>query len=71
MERSRLDQVKNKILEKVKKKKVARENSRDRRDSISSLGSAKRGGGDQDESECSRQKTDFDSLLVLPSIKIQ
>ena len=38
-ERGRLDKVRNKILEKVKVKKVARIQSRERRDSIGSISS--------------------------------
>ena len=66
-ERSRLDQVKNKILDRVKQKKTVRQQSRERRNSISSVGStaSKRGSVDRAGGDQSRVKVDK-ALPVLP-----
>ena len=63
-ERSRLNQVKNKILEKVKNKKLNRVRSRERRDSISSLSSvgSKRGNGECAGGDPTRLKLESSSL---------
>ena len=64
-ERERLDQIKNKILEKVKQRKDVR---RERRESISSVGSmdSKRGNGDSAGGDSSRVKVDVCSSLPIP-----
>ena len=74
-ERGRLNKVRNKILEKVKVKKVARIQSRKRMDSIGSISSigsqgTKRANRDQGGVESARPKTDFGSSLPLPVNKI-
>ena len=62
MEINRLNEVKNKILEKVKNKKVQR-SRRDSTSSVSSVGSQKRVGDESLESEASRPKTEQNSRL--------
>ena len=64
-ELERLEQVRNKILERVKQKKAGRHG---RRDSISSVGStgSKRGNGEQVGGDQSRLKFDQSSSLPLP-----
>ena len=64
-ELERLEQVRNKILERVKQKKSGRHG---RRDSISSVGStgSKRGNGEQVGGDQSRLKFDQSSSLPLP-----
>ena len=68
-ERSMLNQVKNKILERVKDNQSVRQQSRDRRDSISSVGStaSKRGCSDLDGGDLSRIKGDDRSSAPIPN----
>ena len=62
VEINRLNQVKNKILEKVKYKKVQR-SRKDSTSSVSSVGSQKGVGDESLESEASRPKTEHSSRL--------
>ena len=68
-ERSRLNQVRNKILDKVKNKKMSRQASRERRESMSSVGSAskKRTSGCGTGGDSSRLKNDS-SVSCLPKL---
>ena len=68
-ERSRLDQVKNKILDRVNQKKTVRQQGRERRNSISSVGStaSKRGSVDQAGADQSRVKVDTAPPVLPPS----
>ena len=71
-EQLKLTQVRNKILEKVKSRKMEREKSRERRNSVSSVRStsSKRSSGDMAGGEHkSRRTTNAESSLPLP-IKI-
>ena len=63
----KLNLVKNEILEKVKQNKVIRQQSRDRRESLSSVYStgSKRGSSDQAGSDRGRPRMDA-SLLPKP-----
>lgn len=65
VERNRLDQVRNKILDKVKSKKQGR-GRRDSISSISSIGSLKRSGEDQIGGDSVRLKAESSSQLPIP-----
>ena len=69
-EKERLTHVRNKILEKVKTKKMARSKSRERSASVSSLKSAssKRSSGDLTSGEHKSRRTDSDSS-PLPNLQ--
>ena len=65
VERNRLDQVRNKILDKLKSKKQGR-GRRDSIGSISSIGSLKRSGEDQLGGDSVRVRAESSSQLPIP-----
>ena len=70
-EKLKLSQVKNKILEKVKTRKMERERRRERRNSVSSIRStsSKRSSGDMAGGEHKSRKTDSNGSSIPHPIK--